>query len=94
MTRACYPVKIQSKCEFDDAVKPDLLAYPLSQQSPLRTHDGRYGFGNEAMCVHYKARENEVIKYVDVMNLYPYLYKDFKFPVGHTIIHVGMCARI
>jgi len=42
------------------------------------------------MRLHYKANNNdETIKYVDVMSLYPYICKYFKFPVGHPIIHVG-----
>ena len=41
------------------------------------------------MRLHYKARQNETIQYVDVMSLYPYICKYFKFPVGHPIIHVG-----
>jgi len=41
------------------------------------------------MRLHYKARENETIQYGDVMSLYPYIYKYFKFPVGHPVIHVG-----
>ena len=28
------------------------------------------------------------IKYVDVMRLYPYICKYFKFPVGHPIIQM------
>jgi hypothetical protein len=26
---------------------------------------------------------------VDVMILYPYICKYFKFPVGHAVVHVG-----
>jgi len=39
---------------------------------------------------HYKVREGEVsLQYVDVMSLYPYVCKYFKFPVGHPVIHVN-----
>ena len=31
----------------------------------------------------------EIIQYVDVMSLYPYVCKYFTFPVGHSVIHVG-----
>jgi len=41
------------------------------------------------MRLHYKPRENETIQYVDVMSLYPYICKYFKFPVGHPIGQVG-----
>jgi len=41
------------------------------------------------MRLYYKERENETIQYVDVMSLYHYTCKYFKFPVGHSVIHVG-----
>jgi len=78
-----YLVKIQWECEFDDA------GMPAVQQSPLRTRDALYGCRSEAMRLHYKARGNETVQYAEVMNLYPYIRKYFKFPVGHPIIHVG-----
>jgi len=35
------------------------------------------------------------IQYVDVMSLYPYIWKYFKFSVGHPIVHVGYkCKEI
>ena len=46
------------------------------------------------MRPHYKARENETIQYVDVMSLFPYISTYFKFPVGHTIIHVGDACKV
>jgi hypothetical protein len=61
--------------------KPELLAHPIVQQSPLRTRDAVYGGRTEAMRLHYKARESEeTIQYVDVMSLYPYICRYFKFP--------------
>jgi len=42
-----------------------------------------------AVRLHYKVRENETIQYVDVMNLYPYICRYFKFPVGYPVIHVA-----
>ena len=41
------------------------------------------------MRLHYKAREGETIQYVEFMNLYRYICKYFKFPVGLPQIHVG-----
>jgi len=35
----------------------------------------------------------ETIQYVDVMSLYPYINKYFKFPVCHPIIHVGIVFK-
>ena len=42
------------------------------------------------MRLNSKVREgDEFIKCVDVMVLYSYVCKYFKFPVGHPVIHVG-----
>jgi hypothetical protein len=41
------------------------------------------------MRLHYKAEESKTIQYVDVMNLYPYICKYFKFPISHPAFHVG-----
>jgi len=44
------------------------------------------------MRLYYKTRESEIIKYIDLMCLYLYIWKYFKFSVGHPVIHVGyMC---
>jgi len=91
ITRACYQVKVQWECEYEE--KPELLTHPLVRQSPLYTRDALYGGRTEAMRLHYKVRENETIQYVDVMRLYPYTCKYFKFPICPPRIHVGMRAR-
>jgi len=46
------------------------------------------------MPLPYKIREGEEsVQYCDVMSLYPYICKYFKFPIGHPVIHVGdACA--
>jgi len=74
LTRAGYLVKVQWECDFNDIGKP---SHP---QSPHRTRDALYRGRTEALRLHYKARENEAIQYVDVMSLYPYICKYFKFP--------------
>jgi len=55
--------------------------------------DAVYGGRTEAMRLHYKVHENETIQYVDVMSLYHYIFKYFKFPVGHPRIHVGDACK-
>ena len=91
ITRAGYQVKVQWECEFDDAGidTPELLAHPALRTSPLCTRDALYWVRMKAMRLHYKAWEGETIKYVDVMSLYRYICKYFKFSVGHPVIHVG-----
>ena len=91
ITRAGYQVKVQWECEFEE--KPDLHTHPVVRQSPLCTRDALYGGRTEAMRLHYKVRENETIQYVDVMSLYPYICKYFKFPTGHPFIHVGDACK-
>jgi len=93
-----YEVNVQWECEFDDAgivnQEPELLAHPIVLWSPLRARNALYRDRTEAMCLHYKAKKNETIKYVDVMSLYPYICKYFKFPVGHSVIHVGDVCKV
>ena len=43
----------------------------------------------EAIRQNYKAYDGETIQYVDVMSLYPYICKNFKFPLAQPVIHVG-----
>jgi len=49
------------------------MTHPIVEESPLHTRDVLYGGRTEAMGLHYKARENENIQYVDAMSLYPYI---------------------
>jgi len=72
--RAKYLVMVQWECEFDGAGRPAV------HHSPLRTRDALYGGRTEALRLHYKARENETIQYVDVMSLYLYICKYLKLP--------------
>jgi len=93
ITRVEYLVKFPCECDFHDAgivkQKPELLAHPIVEQSPLRNRDALQGGRNEVIRLHYKARENEFIQDVRVMSLYPYICKYFMFAVGHPIIHFG-----
>ena len=82
---------MQWECEFEE--RPELLTHPLVRQSPLCTRDALYGGRTEAMRLHYKVRGNETIQYVDVMSLYPYICKYFKFPISHPRIHVGDACK-
>jgi len=85
---AGYKVKVQWECEFECA--DDLQRHPIVRHVPLNTRDALYGGQTEAMCLHYKIRGGEqTVQYCDVMSLYPFICKYFKFPVGHPIIQVG-----
>jgi len=39
ITRAGYVIKVEWEFAFDVAGRPNLLAYTIAQQSPLRTRD-------------------------------------------------------
>jgi hypothetical protein len=83
-----YHVITQWECEFDE--KPEFLAHPIVKHAPLITLNALYGGRTEAMRLHYKICEGkESVQYCDVMSLYPYICKYFKFPIGHPTIHVG-----
>ena len=83
--------------EFDDSgivkQKPELLTHPIVQQGPLRTRDALYGGRTEAMCLYRIARENEIIQYVNVLSLYPFICKYFKLAIRQPVIHVGDACR-
>jgi len=84
--REGYQVKVQWECEFEE--KLELLTHPLVRQSPLCTRDALYGGRTEAMRLHFKVRDNETMQYVNVMILYPYISKYYKFTIGHLLIYV------
>jgi hypothetical protein len=91
ITQAGYQVEIMWECRFDKDIlpqHPELQKISVFDQGPLHTRDAPYGGRTEAMRLHYKVREGEVIRYV-VMSLYPYICKYGKFPKNHPIIHTG-----
>jgi hypothetical protein len=90
---ACYNVRVQWECEFEGA--DDLLTHLIVRNKPMNTRDAMYGGRIEAMRLQYKMREDvESVQYCD-MSFYPYICKYFKFPIGHSIIHVvDACADI
>jgi len=75
-----YTVKVQWECKFEGA-DDDLQRHPIVRHAPLNTRDAVYGGRTEAMRLHYKIREGEeTVQYCDVMSLYSYICKYFKFP--------------
>ena len=93
ITRAGYQFMVRWECEFEE--KSELLTHPVVRQTPRSTRDALYGGRTEAIRLYFEVRENETIHYMDVMSLYPYICKYFKFPVVHSTIHVGdMCKDV
>ena len=93
ITRAGNLEMFQWECEFEDAERPELLSQSIVKQSPLCTRNALYGVRTEAFGLHYKARENENVQYVDVMILYLYICKYFMFLVVHPVIQVGDACK-
>jgi hypothetical protein len=63
-------------------LRPELQTHLLVGSGPLRNRDALYGVHTEAMRLHYRVKESgeETIQYVDVMSLYLWVCKYFKFP--------------
>src|SRR5215510_12762597 len=97
IANAGYQVEVQWECDFDKHILPDhpeLEAHPILEQSPLNTRNALYGGRTEALSLHYKIQEGEeTIQYCDVMSLYPYICKYYKFPVGHPTIYTGTACK-
>jgi hypothetical protein len=96
ITEAGYKVGMQWECDFHrDILKkhPELETLPIVQQNPLNTGDALYGGRTEAIRLHYKIKDGETIQYVDVVSLYSWVCKYFKFPVGLPPVIVGGKCR-
>ena len=67
-----------------------MLTHPIVKHEKMNTREAVYGGETKAMRLYYKVREDvESVQYCDIMSLYPYICKYFKFPIGNPIIHVG-----
>jgi G:T-mismatch repair DNA endonuclease (very short patch repair protein)/uncharacterized Zn-finger protein len=84
-TKAGYQVKVQWECEFE---LPEDMDMEEVHQPPTMI-DSLDGGSTEAMRLHYRVKEGEeTIQYVEVMSLYPWVCRYFKFPVGHPKIYL------
>ena len=83
------------ECEFDrrKVKNPEIAKYvnnhPLISNIILNPRDAFFGGRTENITVHYKVREGESNKYIDICSLYPYICKRGRFPLGHPDIYVG-----
>ena len=71
------------------ALEKELSSHPCLKNSPLNIRDAMYVGRTEATKTYYKIRQGEIIYYVDVISLYPYICKYGNFPVGHPNVYVG-----
>lgn len=87
------------ECDFDRARQddPEIDAYtsghPVLALPPLNPRDALYGGRTECTVSCYEVKENEKIRYVDFLSLYPYISKYGKFPLRHPKILLGGDAR-
>lgn len=58
----------------------------LDLQERLDPRDSFFGGRTNAVKLHYKAKENEKIRYFDFTSLYPWTNKYCRYPVGHPTI--------
>jgi hypothetical protein len=83
------------ECEFDRILKENPALETCDKDEPLILRHSLYGGRTDATKLYYKTDDNTRVKYYDIMSLYPYICKYFKFPVGHPTLYVGAeCANI
>ncbi|KAK4885665.1 hypothetical protein RN001_001936 [Aquatica leii] len=90
-----YNLVEMKECEFRNFIKANVQAqeftsnHAIIQNQPLNPRDSFFGGRTNAVKLYHKAEEGEVIRYLDVCSLYPFVNKYGKYPVGHPKIHVG-----
>jgi hypothetical protein len=60
----------------------------------LCIRDAFYGGRTNCIVLHYKVKDGEVIRYLDVTSLYPYVQKVSRYPVGHPVVITSNFADI
>ncbi|XP_018578028.1 uncharacterized protein LOC108916298 [Anoplophora glabripennis] len=90
-----YDVIEMWECDFRKVIKDnkeiDLYTekHPLLINAPLNPRDAFYGGRTGNTFEYYKAKQGEIIKYLDVCSLYPWVCKYGKFPIGHPQVYIG-----
>jgi hypothetical protein len=65
------------------------INFTYVKNAPIYITDSLYRVRTEVNKTHYRVKEGEEIRYVNVFSLYPYICKYGKFPVGHPKVYVG-----
>ena len=66
ITGAGHTVEVVWECKFDKDIlphQPELKHQHMVQYAPLNTRDVVYGYGIQAMVLHYAIGERETIQY-------------------------------
>jgi hypothetical protein len=75
------------ECRFDELAKNDPNIIKIIKNNlvteNLKPRDSLFGGRTNAFVLYFKCKPNQVIRYVDVCSLYPWVMKYGKFPIGH-----------
>ncbi|KAJ8019801.1 putative DNA polymerase [Holothuria leucospilota] len=78
------------ECEYETQVKsnPKMKAFvdAIEIRQPLQPRDAFFGGRTNAVKLHHVIGPGEVIRYIDVCSLYPWVCKYGEFPLGHPKI--------
>ena len=91
LLRAGYTIIEMWECQWDrlvdnePAISQFLRSFDLVP--PLEPRETFFGGRRGAVALHAVASEGEEIRYVDVTSLYPWVNKNFPYPIGHPLIH-------
>lgn len=93
LRRAGYTVIEKWECAFNKDKKTDPQLQEFFKTSefvePLNPRDAFFGGRRGAACLYAKAEEGEVIKYVNVTSLYPWVNKYKEYPVRFPLIYAN-----
>lgn len=77
-------------CEWADAKNNDPAVITFMQTysatKRLNPRDALFGGRTNALKLHHKTEDDETIKYVDFVSLYPSMQSKRQFPIGHPTI--------
>jgi len=75
------------ECRFDEMAKNDPKIIKIINDNlvtdGLKPRDSLFGGRTNAFVLYFKCKPNQIIRYVDVCSLYPWVMKYGKFPIGH-----------
>lgn len=93
LSRTPYEIIQMWECEFRKIKKEENLSYlntlPILDTLPLDPRQAFFGGRTGNVKTYHKCQDGEIIQYVDVCSLYPYVCKYGKYPKGHPTIYVG-----
>lgn len=81
-----FEVVVQTDCQCTPDVKERLAYYnELEAVGQASIAESFYGGRTNNLKFHHQAEHDEEIKYYDFTSLYPFVLKNFEYPVGHPI---------